>query len=351
MLTPNHVVRRGRPTPRGFDLPRTRGPVPRSPSIRSRCLAATGLSLLSASACNLAVSGEAADLSVGVDAGPSTVATGSAGATGGGPAPAPVLDAGVAPEDDAAPEAAAFPSNDSGSAVDASAVADEGGLDAGPPVSLPAPIGAWGFDEGTGTESADLSGNGHPAILVGGATWGAGRDGPGLVLDGETGYADVGVTLVDTTMSFSVVSWVEFATVDTWATAVSEDDVNGSLFALKLRGDGTNTFDFDVETSDIMSPGFLVAQSTSTAQVSVWVQLAGVYDASADLLHVYVNGVPAATTAVDQQLLAASGDFVIGRGLYNGVSGSFLQGTLDDVAVYDCALTDAQVAAVYTVKR
>jgi hypothetical protein len=324
MLTPNAVVRRGGLTP-----------------------VALGLSLLSATACNLSVAGEAVDFLVGVDAGPSTAPTGS----GTAPVQASGVDSGAAPEEDAATEAAAFASSDSGSALDATAVAVDGGFDAGAPVSVPAPIGAWSFDEGTGVLSADLSGNGHPAVFVGGATWGAGKDGPGLVLDGKTGYADVGVTLVDSTNSFSVLSWVEFATVDTWAAAVSEDDVNGSLFALKLRGDGTDTFDFDVETSDVVSPGFLVAQSTSTAQASVWVHLAGVYDASLDLLKVYVNGVLATASGVDQPLVAASGHFVIGRGLYNDTEGSFLEGTLDDVAAYDCALTDAQVAAVYAVKR
>ena len=310
-----------------------------------------GLSLLSASGCSLSVSGEAIDFLTGDDAGPSGASKGGDTVPDSGPVQAPDLDAGVAPEDDAAAEAAAFASSDSGSALDATPVTVDAGFDAGPLVSLPAPVGAWSFDEGTGTESADLSGNGHPAVFVGGATWGDGIDGLGLALDGKTGYADVGVTLVDTTKSLSVVSWVEFTTVDAWATAVSEDDVTGSLFGLKLRGDN-NQFDFDVETSDVMNPGFQVAQSTGTAQLSAWVHLAGIYDASAKapVLKIYVNGVLGATTAVNQPLVAASGHFVIGRGLYNGVSGSFLQGTLDDVAVYDCVLTDAQVAAVYAAR-
>jgi hypothetical protein len=78
------------------------------------------------------------------------------------------------------------------------------------------------------------------------------------------------------------------------------------------------------------------------------VHLAGVYDASGGgALKVYVDGSLQANAAVGQTLLAATGHFVIGRGLYNGATGSFLGGTVDDVAVYDVALTDAQVAAVY----
>jgi hypothetical protein len=46
-------------------------------------------------------------------------------------------------------------------------------------------------------------------------------------------------------------------------------------------------------------------------------------------------------------LLAASGHLLIGRGLYNSGTGSFVHGTLDDVLVYSGALTDAQVATIY----
>ena len=223
--------------------------------------------------------------------------------------------------------------------------------DAGGASSLPALIGAWKFDEGTGTSSADLSGNGHPAVFVGGATWGTGKEGTGLKLDGSTGYADVGVTLVDTTKSFSIMSWANLVIVNDWEVAVSEDDVNGSLFGLNLRGDGSNQFDFDVETSDVVSPGFMVAQSTVTATANAWVHLAGVYDASGTgALKLYVNGA-LANTVVGQSLIAASGHFVIGRGLYNDAKGSFVNGTLDEVALYGGALSDAQVAAIFATQN
>jgi hypothetical protein len=213
-------------------------------------------------------------------------------------------------------------------------------------------IGKWNFDEGTGTTSADLSGQGHPATLVGGASWAvAGKEGTGLALDGVTGYADIGSTLINTTASFSVLCWANLTVVNSWEIALSQDDVTGSLFGLKLRGDGTNTFDFDVETSDVMTPGFVVAQSTTTAVAATWVHLAGVYDASAGSLTLYVNGAAQADAAVGQSLLASSGHFVIGRGLYNGVTGSFLNGTLDEVEVHAAALTSAQVAAIYAAEQ
>jgi hypothetical protein len=233
--------------------------------------------------------------------------------------------------------------------VDSGPDASSGG-DGGAGVSL---IGKWTFDEGTGTTSADLSGHGHAATLKGGASWTvSGKTGSGLALDGATGYADVGMTLIDTTKSFTVACWMKLNVVNNWEVALSEDSVTGSLFGLKLRGDGTNQYDFDFETSDVMSPGFVVAQSTTHAPAAAWTHLAGVYDRSASgaaggAIRIYVNGVLETTTGAGQAPLVATGHFLIGRGLYNAAVGSFVNGVIDDVVVYDGALGDADIAALY----
>jgi hypothetical protein len=239
-------------------------------------------------------------------------------------------------------------------AGDASA-SDAGPSDAGDAGSLPPLLGAWSFDEGTGTASQDLSGNGNAAMLVGGASWGTGHKGGGLVLDGASGYADVGVTLIDTTKSYSVMAWVNlgaFNPSQSWEVFLSEDDKVGSLFTLKLRGDNSSQFDFDLETSDTVSPGFVVAQSKTLASKGVWVHLAGVYDASnSGAAAIYVNGVNEATAAVNQGVLGTVGDFLIGRGRYNNANTSYVLGTIDQVAVYGGPLTGDQVSAIYAAQQ
>lgn len=334
---------------------------------RVRLLAAAALALLPA--CDLARSGEGAGPYEADDAGSSVGPTGYGSPSGGRDAsPGQAHDAAVV---DAAPIAPAPTDAASDVGADASPLlngladaattdgagtADASNDDAGTQdydggseaSTLPAAIGAWNFDEGLGSQTADLSGNGHPAVFVGGAFWGPGKAGSGLLLDGISGYADVGVPLVDMRKSYSVLVWAKLTSTTTWATALSEDAVRGSAFGLKLRGDGTNDFDFDVETSDQPNPGFLVAESTTKARPLVWVHLAGVYDANAKgALKLYVNGTLEATTATEQTFAAAGGHFVIGRGLYNGTIGSYFSGTLDEVAVYDSALSDAEVKAIF----
>ena len=230
---------------------------------------------------------------------------------------------------------------DAETAIDATSATD--GASALPPI-----LGAWSFDEGIGFASADLSGNGHPAAFVGGAWWGSGKSGFGLALDGMSGYADIGVAIVDRTKSFSILVWAQLSSIDSWETAVSEDGVTGSIFGLKLRGDGTHTFDFDLETSDVTNPGFIVAQSTSTARAQEWVHLASVYDAAGKgAAKLYVNGILESLTSVVPPIAATATRFVMGRGLYDGVAGSYLCGAIDEVTVYDGALSETQIAALY----
>ncbi len=168
-----------------------------------------------------------------------------------------------------------------------------------------------------------------------------------MALNGTTAYADVGVTLVDTSKSFSILCWSRLAVVNSWEILASQDDVEGSLFGLKLRAD-SNDYDFDIETSDVLNPGFVVAQSTTTGTALTWVHLAGVYNSSSGgTLKIYVNGALQANAAIGQSVLPSTGHFVIGRGLYNGVAGSFLNGTVDELEVYAGALTDGEIAAIF----
>ncbi|MHC4356863.1 MAG: hypothetical protein ACYS0H_29540, partial [Planctomycetota bacterium] len=45
-------------------------------------------------------------------------------------------------------------------------------------------LGAWLFDEGTGSTTADVSGNGNDGTLIGGPAWVAGQFGNALEFDG-----------------------------------------------------------------------------------------------------------------------------------------------------------------------
>jgi hypothetical protein len=52
----------------------------------------------------------------------------------------------------------------------------------------PGPVAAWDFNEGSGTITSDVSGNGNTATLVNGPSWVPGKHGNAVSLDGVNDY-------------------------------------------------------------------------------------------------------------------------------------------------------------------
>ena len=76
-----------------------------------------------------------------------------------------------------------------------------------------------------------------------------------------------------------------------------------------------------------------------------WYHLVGVYNLAAQTIALYVNGALQATTAFTTPW-QATGNTMIGQGMYCGGATDFVSGKIDDVALYSSALTAAQVAVL-----
>ena len=199
--------------------------------------------------------------------------------------------------------------------------------------------GYWKFDEGTGTTTADASGNGHVATLQSSATWTTGKIGShALSLNGTpTSFADVASSVVNTAQSFSVAAWVNLNSLSGFQTIVSLDGSSVSAFFLQLKGD-TGTFAFTRLANDSTSSATTFASATIAPTIGTWYHLVGVYDASAKTLSLYVNG------SLQQTISYTSGwqgfgDTIIGRGKYGGNPVDFVNGSIDEVHIYNTALS------------
>lgn len=207
-------------------------------------------------------------------------------------------------------------------------------------------VGYWTFDEGSGTTASDSSGNNFTGTLQGNATWGAGQIGTSSVsLDGSSGTdVDMPEAVVNTTQSYSVATWVRLNNTSAVHTAVSLDGTQMSAFYLQLAG---GDFCFCAFSADTTSPTLFRAATTTTPNVGQWYHLAGIYDATAKTIALYVNGALVQTTAYPSAWLA-SGHTVIGRGKYQGNAVDFWPGQIDDTHIYNIALTASQVQTLAT---
>ncbi len=217
------------------------------------------------------------------------------------------------------------------------------------PFELNVPCRAhWTFDELSGRVAIDRSGNGFNATLVGDhavLTTEARLGGGALKLSGNS-YAETAGPVVDTLRSFTVAAWVNFAWIEKSGcqTVLAMDGTNASAFYLQFNHPVGDRFVFlrrEKDNADGEAKVFM-AQSDFSPERYTWYHLAGVYDAQAGTISLYVDGrlqesVPFASP------WHGTGKTSIGRGLFSGNNLDFLKGSIDDVRLYATVLTADQI--------
>ncbi|WP_158702030.1 LamG domain-containing protein [Kitasatospora sp. MMS16-BH015] len=204
------------------------------------------------------------------------------------------------------------------------------------------PLAQWPLN-GNGKDTAYLGS--RDATAHGTVSWRPGAVGAAVHLDDTTGYLTAPHT-VRTDRSYSVSAWVNPdrpAAAGEALTAVAQEDSGpASAFYLGQRGSGWAM----VLGKQDGTGAIAVAQSgDNTAQAQAWTHLTGVYDAGVGQVRLYVNGRIVSTAPVSGSWLS-SGQLDIGRARFAGRPVDFFPGAIDEVKVYDRALSDAAVASL-----
>jgi hypothetical protein len=197
-------------------------------------------------------------------------------------------------------------------------------------------VSYWPLDEGSGLLAGDAAGD-HDALLVNEPTWTVGISGPGLAFNGTDQWLDTGASILDTDASYSVAAWLRLDSLGGFATAISQDADQSSAFFLQYSG-ADNRFAFAFPSYRVLAP--------TAPEPGRWYHLTGVRDGEDGVSQLYVDGELAATAEACGET-AATGDTVIGRGKWAGNPVDFWRGEIDQVHVYDRALSDGEVQQLY----
>ena len=212
-------------------------------------------------------------------------------------------------------------------------------------------IGHWAFDEGTGATAADSSGGGNDGAISN-ATWGsdATRDSY-LSFNGTTSVVDPSVSLpvMTSTNDFTWAVWVN-----------SQAAINGTqqnAILLGNRGDGNNA---DIPSTAMrqfikFTPTKFEWHQNANGNdnqeyddlvVGEWTHIAVVKTGTS--VQLYRNGVAsgAAGTLNESLADAVALPFYIGGETNETSQNEFFTGFIDDVRLYDNALTAAEVSAL-----
>ncbi|MER8186500.1 LamG-like jellyroll fold domain-containing protein [Kitasatospora sp. NPDC094015] len=200
----------------------------------------------------------------------------------------------------------------------------------------------WALDE-TGGSSYAGGGGSVPLALRPGATAGApGHQGSAVAFNGTSdGYAGTEGAVLDTDRSFSVSVWANLADISLTRTAVSQSAGNTAFFDL---GERNGKWAFTTYTADLADGfGWQPAIGTAPAALNTWTHLTGVYDAAGAKVLLYVDGALAAQAPAPKSF-ASRGPLELGRFRYMGGYVDPWKGSLDELKVWDRALSATEVA-------
>jgi hypothetical protein len=197
-------------------------------------------------------------------------------------------------------------------------------------------VAAYSFDEGSGTVLNDLSFSGHNGT-VNGATWStSGKYNGGLSFNGTSSY--VATTLPISTLSsgFTVTAWVYCdPSVSDWAWVIGED--TGGFFFIGKSANGN-----DIHAG---ADGILNAQdfTSSTITTGSWQHWAWTWDGttSANGIKIYINGNLTSQARATGTSTQATTNIRIGA--RNPSFGEYWKGMIDEIRIYNRALTQADV--------
>jgi hypothetical protein len=203
-------------------------------------------------------------------------------------------------------------------------------------------VAHWTFEEGTGTATADKTGNGNTGTLTNGPTWAGGKFGKGISFDGTDDYVAVpNLGFSGAARQFSVCMWYNPSTGSTLRTLFSMggDGTNSSANSLEILRDYPSANDLSMYGN-----GQAVRlTANSTPAVNQWTHAC--FSSDGTTTKIYTNGTQAASTAFSWTI--NNNTYAIGADLAQGGVAYNWYGSIDDVRIYNRALSAQEVSNLY----
>ncbi len=204
----------------------------------------------------------------------------------------------------------------------------------------------------------DETGNGHDGI-VHGATLTTDRcniENSAYLFDGYTNYIELPYsTVINTDNSFSIVAWINNYSI-TADSKYNDNAIFGQtdgevgtdypIIAFEVKVD--NTLRTLVRGSDNPTVDF---RTTESIQNYTWNQVSLVRDAQNDSLGIYINGELARKVGTYLVGNTSTCDWISLGAYYDDLESIFhyLHGKIDDVMIFDKALTDDEIKELYSI--
>jgi hypothetical protein len=200
-------------------------------------------------------------------------------------------------------------------------------------------VAAYNFNEGAGSAVSDASGNNNIGSIFQ-ATWsGAGKYGGALSFDGTNDYVSINDSnSLDLTNRMTLEAWIKPTANSGWRTVLMKE--NGSELAYGMYARESSNRPSGWIRPNPTSGSSKTVTGTSALPLNAWTHLVTTYDGTN--LRLYINGTLNKTTAITGTMYTSSNPLKIGG---NSMWGEYYAGLIDEVRVYNRALTQSEIQA------
>ncbi len=205
-------------------------------------------------------------------------------------------------------------------------------------------VAYWTFDEGTGTIAYDSAGGNDGTIY--GANWTTGQIDGALEFDGTDDYVDCesGFESVTGSTTKSIMAWIRPYSASSARRLITLYRLSdaSSGFALRFAGDPVTWSALYMKSSS----QYEWLESGVAVDTGAWTHIALVQDGS--VVDIYINGVSENSVSNGAAPEVSNPpNAIIGAYLHDSTVSSCLDGKIDDVRIYDRALSAGEVEQLY----
>jgi hypothetical protein len=197
-------------------------------------------------------------------------------------------------------------------------------------------VGLWLFDEGNGTIAKDSSGNGNNG-KINNAAWADGKFGKALEFNGIDANVEVEHSPVLSVETFTLMAWVNIpGFTGGWQTIATQNTDGPTRNYGLFINDGSGLIHYSFTSGNAWQS----FNATSNIVDGKWHHIAATYDKT--VFKCYVDSKVDGETPNNLKPDNASMVITIG----SWVGGGWLKGRLDEVALYNNALSEAEIQQV-----
>jgi AraC-like DNA-binding protein len=205
------------------------------------------------------------------------------------------------------------------------------------------PAGHWSFDENYPVVD-DLRKH-PPATLVNNVATGPGRrSGRALHFDGAS-YTILPEAAVDTRRSYTASAWVMCTEAGRMTGVSIGNDHHGAFYLQYIEEEGGFKFAVTVSERDAQA---VAVVADIPVECGTWYHLAGVHDADRHEIRLYVDGVLRGSRQFRTPWTVTGVTYFGACQLLDTII-DYWHGAIDDIRIYDEALTDAEIRTIYDV--